>query len=127
MQRCCLVPMSIMPSTHTADASVETNLQVLDELVPLFESRSAIPGDEAFPQVGPTKLESYAFPHEILTEKCLATALGAERIGRIRDSVAHPDSPDAMIRYRVPWQDPRVIEKESVDMILSQAVLEHVE
>jgi hypothetical protein len=32
-----------------------------------------------------------------------------------------------MIHYVVPWYDPSIIEPESVDMILSQAVLEHVD
>lgn len=32
-----------------------------------------------------------------------------------------------LIRYRVPWHDAKVLEDESVDMIYSQAVLEHVD
>jgi len=33
---------------------------------------------------------------------------------------------DSMIRYQVPWNDSAVVERDSVDMIFSQAVLEHV-
>jgi SAM-dependent methyltransferase len=32
-----------------------------------------------------------------------------------------------MIQYRAPWSSEQVLERESVDMILSQAVLEHVD
>jgi hypothetical protein len=32
-----------------------------------------------------------------------------------------------MIQYHAPWFDARVIEPETVDMVYSQAVLEHVD
>jgi len=33
----------------------------------------------------------------------------------------------SMIQYKVPWYNFNIVEKESVDMIFSQAVLEHVD
>jgi ubiquinone/menaquinone biosynthesis C-methylase UbiE len=32
-----------------------------------------------------------------------------------------------LIRYMCPWNDPKIIENDSVDVVFSQAVLEHVE
>ena len=37
------------------------------------------------------------------------------------------DAADSMIRYKAPWFESDVVETESVDMIYSQAVLEHVD
>lgn len=38
----------------------------------------------------------------------------------------HPQS-SQLIQYKVPWYDTSVLENESIDMIFSQAVLEHVD
>jgi hypothetical protein len=102
------------------------NLEVFDELVTLFRQRAAIPDGSEFPGVHPT-LSAYDFPVDILPEEHLDRALAEERIERIRMSVMNMDAPDSPIKYIVPWNDSAVLEKESVDMIFSQAVLEHVD
>ena len=63
----------------------------------------------------------------MLGDQELAAALADERLARIRDSVRHQSRPGSMIDYRTRWFDDRAIERESVDMLLSQAVLEHVD
>jgi Methyltransferase domain len=101
-------------------ANLRRNLGVFDGLVELFRARSAIPGDEEFPGVKP-RLKSYDFP------EALPTVCDAPRIERIRRSIENPAGPDSMIRYAAPWWTPEVIERRGVDMIFSQAVLEHVD
>ena len=102
------------------------NLAVLHDLVSLFEQRTDIPGEDELPGVHP-RLASYEFPKHILGDERLSRALAADRIDRITDSIRHPRGDTSMIVYRAPWDDPGVIAGESVDMIYSQAVMEHVD
>ena len=101
------------------------NLAIFDELVSLFESRAPLPGDEEFPRVYP-KLQSYAFPHEIVTDERLAASLQPERLAKIRGCLSGAMA-DGAIRYVAPWNDARTMERQSVDLIISQAVMEHVD
>jgi hypothetical protein len=107
----------------------ERNLRIFDELVSLFARREDIPGTTEFPFVGP-RLESYQFPSDILTEAHLQSALAPERISAIRKALAS-NEPSQVISYVVPWTDPKLFDSTStnisVDMIYSQAVLEHVD
>jgi SAM-dependent methyltransferase len=76
--------------------------------------------------VKPT-LASYAFPGHILSEAILAAALDEARLGRIRESVRRPNVPGSMIAYRTRYFDESAIERDSIDLLCSQAVLEHVD
>jgi len=105
-------------------ANTERNLKIFDELVTLFRNRTPIPGDNEFPRVKPT-LNNYDFPADILDENRLQCALEESRIERIRDAILHPNN--SLIQYIVPWYEASIIETESVDMIYSQAVLEHID
>ncbi len=128
-------------------ADRQVNLEIFDELVALFAERRSIPGRDEFPAITP-QLNSCRFPHEILTDGRLAETLAPSRIQEIRDALVRgtgvpPVNEENMagtamlratgcedaieIRYFAPWYDAGVIEPESVDMIFSQAVLEHVD
>lgn len=107
-------------------ANNERNVHIFDELVELFHARAPIPGPHEASTTRPL-LDSYAFPHHILTDQRLAHALDPARLAIIRrELIQAGDTNDAYVTYFVPWYDTGVIDKESVDMILSQAVLEHV-
>lgn len=101
-------------------ANLRRNLSVFDELVDLFRARPPIPGDAEFPNVRP-KLRSYDFPDALISR------VDERRIERIRRSVEDPAGADSMIRYVAPWWNPQVIDHGGVNMIFSQAVLEHVD
>lgn len=108
-------------------ANLHRNLNVLEELKTLFQQRSNIPDQTEFPEVKPL-LESYGFPKHILADECLEIYLSDERYGAIQDALtSSEDRNSSMITYYVPWHDSRTMMKNSVDMIFSQAVLEHVE
>jgi SAM-dependent methyltransferase len=107
-------------------ASNERNLEIFDQLVGMFERREDIPGEEEFPDVFP-QLSSYRFPSELLDDRRLAASLDPKRISRIRASVMNTQSTDGEVRYVVPWDDASISIPNSVDMIFSQAVLEHVD
>jgi len=112
-------------------ANTEVNLDILEELITLFAQKEPIPGQQEFPFARPL-LSSYGFPHHILTEDRLSRSLTAERIQCIREALVNVTVPRAtmdgiQIHYVVPWYDSDIIKQESVDMIFSQAVLEHVD
>jgi len=107
-------------------AQVKRNLTVLDELVDLFRSRADVPGPAEFPEVQPL-LQSYAFPRHILDDAQLAAALADDRLARLRESVQAQNTAGSMIDYRTRWFDEKAVERDSVDLLFSQAVLEHVD
>jgi SAM-dependent methyltransferase len=109
-----------------AYSDLQKNLSIFDELVKLFEARAPIPGPDEFPSMKP-ELATYAFPDALLPAAKLGAALDPVRVRAIRASVEDVSSPDARIVYRAPWTDPATLEQGSIDMIFSQAVLEHVD
>lgn len=107
-------------------ASNEKNVEIFDELLELFQQRADIPGEDEFPRVHPL-LDSYDFPSDILSEEHLNRMLDKRRVERLRASVMSTEAPGSPVKYIVPWIDSSILEKDSVDMIFSQAVLEHVD
>lgn len=107
-------------------AGNDKNLEIFDELLDLFQQRADIPDDVEFPNVYPS-LECYDFPGDILSEDHLSRALSKQRIERLRQSVVNAKAPNSVIKYIVPWMGPNTLKRASVDMIFSQAVLEHVD
>ena len=109
----------------------DADLALLDELVALFAARAPIPGPDELPDVKPP-LVSYAFPTDLLGADRLEASLAPARLEALRAALR--DDPAATRAARapspvqafVPWDDAGVIEPGSVDLILSQAVLEHV-
>lgn len=110
-------------------ASNKRNIEIFDELINLFKKREKIPDETEFPRVKPY-LESYEFPNHILTDERLNEALKQDRIESIRNALLNLGSGNRnniQISYFVPWYDSKVIKEESIDMIYSQAVMEHVD
>jgi len=108
-----------------AHANAQRNLRILDELIELFRACAPIPDDTEWPLVQP-KLSSYAFPAHILTPDRLSASLAESRLRHVRSAIAGEAGP-VSVAYRAPWTDASTIESASVDYLLSQAVLEHVE
>lgn len=101
-------------------AASDRNLAILDELVELFRSRAPIPGADEFPRLRP-RCADPAFPADLIAPG----SLEPERVERIRAALKAP-TPGGMFRYVAPWDSDAVVAAESVDMVFSQAVLEHV-
>jgi hypothetical protein len=104
-------------------ASDEKNLKMLDELISLLKHQEDIPNEIEFPRINP-KLDNYKFPLDIYSKKFLSECLSSDRINRIKKSIKKNHG---MIEYRAPWLDEININTGSVDMIISQAVLEHID
>ena len=107
-------------------SDLQGNLSIFDALVKLFRSREPVPGEKEFPLLNP-KLDNYDFPHWVLSEEWLDAALNPQRIADVRLSIELAGDEHSRVLYQAPWTDPAVIQPDSVDMIYSQAVLEHVD
>jgi hypothetical protein len=107
---------------QVAFARSQSNILVFDGLVELLHQRSPIPDNVEFPEVRP-RLSDYSFPAEALSDPRLAAALDSFRVARVRRAITETDD---SIRYVAPWDDSSVLPDASADLIISQAVLEHV-
>ena len=107
-------------------SDLKKNLEIFDELVRMFRARSPIPDDSEFPFLFP-KLSRYEFPQALLGESSLAESLAPARVQTIRNSVELAASANSMVCYKAPWNAPDIIDDASVDLMFSQAVLEHVD
>jgi hypothetical protein len=106
-------------------ASVPRNREIFRELVQLFRSRAPIPDAAEFPGLQP-RLADYGFPHDLLPGELLESALNDQRVAAIESAIGGAPS-NVSIEYRVPWNTRDVQPGRDVDLVYSQAVLEHVE
>ena len=117
-------------------ATGQANLRIFDELVGLFQQKVDLPGSDEFPNIKPP-LQHLRFPSAILSDTHLEKCLAPERLAALRAALTQLSSDESCvtrrimdaspITYRVPWFDENVIVASSLDMIFSQAVLEHVD
>jgi hypothetical protein len=106
---------------------LEQNKKFFEELIVLFQNREPIPGEAEFPRVKP-RLDCYDFPSQILSRERLAASLAPDRLASIREELSHlDDAGNTHLFYITPAQGKELFRRESVDLVLSQAVLEHVE
>jgi len=115
-----LQALDVVPYT-----SVSGNLPLLRELAGLFAAGTPIPGDDEFPGVVP-RLADYAFPRSLLTGVPQEAEAIAERRARLEKALLGLPS-DVAVAYRVPWDAVAGPLDEPVDLLYSQAVMEHVE
>ncbi len=107
----------------------QKNRDILEGLIELFTKRANIPDHEEYPDLGPP-LQSYAFPEHILPNASLSVSLNVKRIERIRQNISNMSSQGNtdMLTYITPWSSALPSEMfVSVDWILSQFVMEHVD
>jgi len=110
-------------------SDIERNLNIFKELVNLLRAKSPIPDQIEFPQVKP-ELADYSFPEHILNDENLQVLLDPKRLDNIENAIRdmNSNSPESPIKisYVVPWTDIKMINQDSIDLIFSQAVMEHV-
>lgn len=106
-------------------ASSERNLLIFDELVKLLSAQASIPSGGEFAEILP-ELNDYRFPSKILNEIRLSQALATDRLSRLRAALSS-NLATGPIRYLAPMGRMHEIPKNSVDLIISQAVMEHID
>ena len=104
-------------------SSIEKNLEIFDNLIKLFKTKSRIPLNGSGSKVRP-KLNNYAFPSDIITDTILEKSLSEKRIKEIRNSIKSINS--GCINYYVPWFG-KEIKKSSIDFVIAQASIEYIE
>lgn len=104
-------------------ANEERNARILADLVELLRERAPIPDEREFPEVYP-RLPDYGFP-SFLDEGTRDSALDPERVARI-EAALRGEPREVDIRYYVPWQECWARSSPGVDLVVSQAALEHV-
>jgi len=104
------------------------NAEILEQLLDLFKRREKIPRESEFPRIKPD-LDSYDFPEYILTQERLNRCLHPQRIDALRKALAEPGKiiGGLQVIYIAPWDGEENIVENSVDLVFSQAVLEHVD
>jgi hypothetical protein len=108
-----------------AFSNPERNQRILNELIPLFQERAGY-SDKGWPDISPY-LDARSFPNHLLSEEALRAALQFHRLAQIRNAISEPSVGNPIVaEYCAPWSDPRVVEENSVDLIISHSVLEHV-
>lgn len=101
------------------------NTRILSELIDMFRRRAPRP-TKGWPDFDGL-LDSRLFPSDILTEARLNKSLSEVRLESVRTALDAGRSDDGLtISYRAPWNDASVVATDSVDLVISQAVLEHV-
>lgn len=107
-------------------SNTDLNLKIFEELTELFKNR-APRSSRGWPNYD-GYLDKNLFPSHILTDEVLRKSLSDERISFIRNAILNPESQNngITIKYAVPWMDESIIDEETVDVILSHSVLEHV-
>jgi hypothetical protein len=102
--------------------SAKANLEkIFDELVQLYCHRTPIPNENEFPLVRP-RLDSYEFPDQLVERTHLTS-----RAEKIRRELKTRLNYGKLVSYRAPWTSPDDIAPASLDLVFSQAVLEHVD
>jgi hypothetical protein len=109
-----------------AHANPENDLKVLGELVELFEHHAPIPDGRVFPNMQP-QLQSYRFPTRLFTDDGQRRLrLEPERLQSIREALVERQDvlyDNMPIGYAAPW-GPRTLDRQSVDLVITQAVLQ---
>jgi SAM-dependent methyltransferase len=110
------VGLDAVPFSAKADLE-----EIFDNLVQMYVRRERIPDHNEFPRVRP-QLKSYEFPNHAIEWHDFAV-----RVDRIRSDLRTDLTGGRTVSYRAPWNLLDDTAVESLDLIISQAVLEHVD
>lgn len=106
---------------------ISYNVKILGELVDLFKLGKDLPSEKDFPKLEP-KLDSYSVNSFDFDKIFIDNYLNKSRISKIENAVLSINSVnknEIKIEYKVPWYDAAL--EQPVDLIISQAVLEHID
>ena len=110
------VGLDIVP--YSAKADLE---RMFDELLSMYTKEERVPDDKEFPFVRP-RIDSYEFPRDAVDRRKTPT-----KAEEIRNQLRAGLNSGSLLGYRVPWMLLPQIDQASLDLIFSQAVLEHID
>ena len=105
-------------------ASRSRDIKVFKDLIQLYVQQNDVPHGEGFEKIKPF-LDSYAFPIEILSDQIMSEQLSRDRMEAIEKALHGEPTTDIGVYYRSEYNRDSLMEN-SCDLIVSQAVLEHV-
>jgi hypothetical protein len=105
---------------------IKQNIEIFDELVTMYKSRQNIPHGGIFGKIKPA-LDKYDFPDYILTEQYMSKMLDDNRINNIRNAIYNGNCREFLIKYEVIGDSNFNASEDCLDLIYSQAVMEHVD
>lgn len=107
--------LDAIPFAHKADLS-----RTFTDLLQMFSNKEEIPDGREFPNLLP-KLEATAFPDSLVHWQGYS-----ERVAKTQAELVLGPNRSQVLRYHAPWNSLNDVPTASLDLILSQAVLEHV-
>jgi len=110
------VGLDIVPYSAKADLG-----KMFDELLHMYTNGERVPDDKEFPFVRP-RVDSYEFPRDAVDQKNLSA-----KAQEIRNQLRGGFNSGSLLGYKVPWTSLPQIDQASLDLIFSQAVLEHID
>ncbi len=109
-------------------SSAEFNTLILNRLIELLSRKSPLTAKEKFPDLKPD-LENYDYPQFLEYAKILTPRLDRDYVSKVRHSLLEceiNEGSEPLISYKVPWNREDIMSLGSVDLIYSQAVMEHL-
>jgi hypothetical protein len=102
------------------------NSTIASDLLRLFQDRAPF-RPKGWPDFS-CHLDDRWFPSNILTESVLNASLSPSRVETILRDASRPGLSGklSMVNYRAPWRGVDAIEANSVDLVFSHSVLEHI-
>jgi SAM-dependent methyltransferase len=110
------VGLDIVPFSGRADLE-----GIFEELVQMYSDREPIPDHNEFPFLRPS-LDSYKFPDHLIDWTNFK-----DRVEIVRHELINGVNCGEHVRYEAPWNTRDEIVFGSLDLVFSQAVLEHVD
>lgn len=104
-------------------SNTEKNIKINDDLKNYYIQKMEIPHGKGYENVEP-KLEDYSFPKEILK---FDNEYYINRHKEINLALISKDHSEIQIEYIVPWYSIEKSDINNLDLIFSQAVMEHVD
>ena len=110
------VGLDLMPFASRADLE-----SIFGELAAMYQRRQRIPNQDDLPHVQPL-LDSYEFPQDLIDWENFE-----DRAAKIRLELSSNLKTSRLIKYEAPWTSVSAIASGSLDLVFSQAVLEHID
>jgi hypothetical protein len=104
--------------------SSDTDLRVFDRLLELFHQKAGVPHAGKDAHVFPF-MSCYDFPDSCLPRDSLRSTLDERRVADIRQDIA--DRKGQYVSYQAPWSTDMANLSVNADLIVSNAVLEHID
>ncbi len=110
------VGLDVVPFSAKADLDA-----IFQSLVQLYSKQASIPDNDEFPRLRP-QLDSYSFPEDLVAKSDVS-----QKVSDINLDIKRSITTGRFISYQAPWMSRDVITTNSLDLVFSQAVLEHVD